>query len=136
MVRRSYPASFPTQPGININAVNAARVNMHVQQARPQLVRPQQQIQEKPYNGKYAIKDTISFPSNSGCRVDHQALHNQRAFLQNASTFPTPQYIRPGSYQAPTHMRHPISTPLPTMAEVQRRQSIPQNSSLEDYRRV
>ncbi|MCJ1395849.1 hypothetical protein MMC18_008735 [Xylographa bjoerkii] len=137
VVRRSYPASFPTQPGININAVNAARVNMHVQQqARPQQVRPPQPIQEKPYNGKYAIKDPISFPTNSGCRVDHQALHNQRAFLQTASTYPTPQYIQPGSYQAPpANMRHSVSAPLPTMAEVQRRQSIPQNRSIDDYRR-
>lgn len=140
VVRRSYPASFPTGPGININAVNAARVNMHVQQqVRPPQIRPPQQIQEKPYNGKYAIKDPITCASNNGCRVDPQALHNQRAFLQSASAFPVPgpQYIRPGSYHAPSvQMRSSVSTPLPTMAEVQRRQSIPHNSSLEDYRRV
>ena len=118
------------------------------QQARPlqlqiQPVRPPQKPQNRPYTGKYAIKDPVSYSTGTGCNVDHEALRNQRAFLQTASAYPNthpnppslPQYIRPGSYQAPpVHVRGP-APPLPTMAEVQRRQSNPQNS-LEDYRRV
>ena len=137
-VRKSYPASYPTISGPNVNALNAARANMLIhQQARPQQqqVRPPQKTQDRPYTGKYAIKDPLPFTPNNGFHVDHQALRNQRAFLQSASAYPTPQFIRPESYQAPPAQMRAIAPPLPTMADVQRRQSNPQNT-VEDYRRV
>ena len=87
VVRRSYPASYPTSSGININAVNAARVNYIQQQVRPQPARPPPpSMQEKPYNGKYAIKDSVSYSSSSGCRTDQQPQHNPRMSIAEALT--------------------------------------------------
>ena len=131
--RRSYPiTTYPV--GINMNAVNAARANQHAQivnpaiQGRPPLgalqtgpVRIKQE--EKPYNGKYAIKD--HWPLNGG-HVDSQAFRNQQAFLNNAAV-QTPSLQNTHTARHPTeahHQGHSIEKKrIPTLAEVRRRTS-------------
>jgi hypothetical protein len=141
-LRRSYPASYPT--GVNQNAHNAARVTYAQQQAAlPQQIRPQPKPNERPYTGKYAIKEPLPSYMTFGNHnhnqnhvgVDHQALRNQQAFLQKSSTYPPNLYIRPGSYQAPPAPMRPIAPMLPVIGDPLRRLSNPQINA-EDYRRV
>jgi len=84
--RKSFPASYP---GVNQNALNAARANG---QLRPSKVQSSSRAalpvtKERPYTGKYAITDPAPSYQDSrpGYNVDAQALQAQRAFQQRAS---------------------------------------------------
>ena len=72
--------TFVAAPGtINQHAINAARAN------NPQVPKAPR---ERPYHGKYAIKDPIPAPRYRppyAFNVDHQALQNQKAFQERAS---------------------------------------------------
>lgn len=106
--RGSYPASYPS--GINHqNPLNAPRPSANVQVPQPKVSANQYTkpaaIKERPYNGKYAITDPIAaqYKPRPGVNVDAQALYNQRAF-QNAASSQLPQqyqsHLSPG-YRAP-----------------------------------
>lgn len=138
--RRSFPASYPT--GVNIHALNAARANAQYQQPkvqpRPQiqpliqpLIHPQFKPQlpdDRPYNGKYAIKETLPrHRASFGYSVDPQALNNQRAFTQNASAQSGQRYQ---GYGAPPAQMSPPAPMAPMMGLSQQR---PQSASSSQY---
>ena len=135
--RRSYPASYPT--GVNMHAANAARINAPIQQARLQLPQPPLKTQERPYNGKYAIKEPIphEYKPRMGLHVDPQALRNQRVFQQTASVHPSLEYAAntPG-YRVSSAQISPVAPMAPMMSAVQRRPSNPTNQGAGDNRRV
>ena len=140
---RSYPASYPTVNGVSTNASNLVRTTMHPHiQARPPLpmLQPQQQqkVQDRPYNGKYAIKEPIQQrvnPEFINMRIDQQPMLTQRQFLQSASAQPSVPY-QSHMFQTPAAPMRSIAPALPTMEEVQRRQSSPQLNNMGNFRRV
>lgn len=133
--RRSFPASYPT--GVNIHALNAARANAQYQQPRvqpkPQIqpLQPQlkpQPLEDRPYNGKYAIKEPLPRPSRGfGYNVDSQALNNQRAFTQNATVQSNQRYH---GYGAPPAQMSPPAPIAPMMESSQQRS---QSTSYSQY---
>ena len=106
--RVSYPASYPSGTNHH-NALNAPRpsANVNVPQPKAQTAQYTKPVatKERPYHGKYAITDPISaqYKPRPGVNVDAQALYNQRAF-QNAASSQLPQpyhsHHSPG-YRAP-----------------------------------
>ena len=103
--RRSFPASYPT--GVNMHAVNAARPpRSYIQPANLQPTKPPinraPSMQDRTYHGKYAITDPVphNYKAKAGGHVDPQALHNQRAFQQNASRQSPVQPYTNQSYQS------------------------------------
>ncbi|CAD6580385.1 MAG: hypothetical protein ASARMPRED_000204 [Alectoria sarmentosa] len=116
--RLSYPASYPS--AINHqNAPNAPRpsANVHVPHSKTpttQYTKPAA-TKERPYHGKYAITDPIAaqYKPRPGVNVDAQALYNQRAF-QNAASSQLPQQYhthQSPSYRAP---QAPMGAAAPT----------------------
>lgn len=95
-LRKSMPASYPT--GFNQHAINAARANA-VQPSKTSItaLSKSNQNKERPYHGKYAIKDpvTTQFASRAGMNVDTQSLLNQRAFQQRHAAQISSQYSHP-----------------------------------------
>ena len=98
---------------------------------------------KRPYNGKYAIHD--DWKTAKGVHVDAQALRNQKAFLQSASTV-LPSHPHPGAnngfYQQglqtplpPSSTMGSASNGLPSMADVRRRSSHTLQG-IEDLRHV
>lgn len=103
--RLSYPASYPS--GINHqNALNPSRpsANVHVPQPKAPTTQYMKSAatKERPYHGKYAITDPIAaqYQPRPGVNVDAQALYNQRAF-QNAASSQLPQQYH--SHQSPSY---------------------------------
>lgn len=131
--RVSYPASYPS--GINHqNALNAPRpgANVHVPQSKAPTAqyRKPAAAKERPYHGKYAITDSIAaqYKPRPGVNVDAQALYNQRAF-QNAASSQLPQQYH--SHQSPGY-RPPqasMGTAAPTAPMLSGQQQAP-----HDYR--
>ena len=106
--RVSYPASYPSAVN-HQNGPNAARPGANVR--GPQAKIPTTQYtkpaatKERPYHGKYAITDPVAaqYKARPGVNVDVQALYNQRAFQDAAST-QLPQHYhdqQSSSYRAP-----------------------------------
>lgn len=101
----SYSASYPS-PINHQNALNPSRLNAnaHVPQSQTpasQHTKPAV-TKERPYHGKYAITDPIAaqYKPRPGVNVDAQALYNQRAF-QNAASSQLPQQYH--SHQSPSY---------------------------------
>ena len=137
---RSYPASYPTVNGVGINASHTGRTTMHAHiQARPPLpmLQPQQpqNVQDRPYNGKYAIKDPVPPRVNPDFIHMHIDQQPQRQFLQPASSQPPVPY-QSHMFQTPAAPVRSIAPALPTMEEVQRRQSGSQLNNMGNFRRV
>ncbi|MCJ1356108.1 MAG: hypothetical protein MMC33_006102 [Icmadophila ericetorum] len=132
--RMSYPASFPT--GNYTQKANSVNRPIPVQQYQPppNCAPMASKPQERPYNGKYAIKDT--YPPRVGYHVDAQALHNQRTFLKTA-TIP-PAYPYPPFQRAPIPFTQQNSTgsqaPMPYVA--QRAPTTPSNQGVGGYKSV
>ncbi|MCJ1307357.1 Lysine-specific demethylase 4B [Agyrium rufum] len=86
-----------------IAAVSAASV-APLQISRPPLT--QTKSSERPYTGKYAIKDPVpnDYKQKHGIQVDAQALQNQRLFQQSASwSQPLPYQQNPFLMQSNPH---------------------------------
>ena len=134
--RRSYAASYPT--GVNVHALNAARTNFPAQPPRPQIARVPSKGQERPYNGKYAIKDPIpyEYKQKNGCDLDSQVPRKQHNFQHLASMQPAPQYANPQKHRAPSAQSSPIAPMVPMMSAARRQPSIPTNQGVEDCKRV
>ena len=100
--RRSYPASYPT-PGINQNAINAARANSAV--AKAKVTAPK----ERPYSGKYAITDPVPTyqyrPTNKfnpdGFQPRSQIDYDPYRYFQ----YPQPNAYPPPSFQLSSYGR-------------------------------
>lgn len=121
--RVSYPASYPS--GINhSNALNPTRsnANVHVPQSKApttQYTKPASS-KERPYHGKYAITDPIGpqYKPRPGVNVDTQALYNQRAF-QNAASSQLPQQYQShhsSGYRAPQASMGAVAPTAPMMS--------------------
>lgn len=118
--RRSLPAAYPA--GANIHALNAAGAGAQYRQQVQPRPQPQTQVRyqtpkERPYHGKYAITDPIPPYKRPGYNVDTQALYNQRAFTQKATTQNTPSSLNTqGSYRAPQAQMSPTAPTAPMTA--------------------
>ena len=134
--RRSYPASYPT--GVNVHALNAARTNFSIQPPRPQITRVPSKGQERPYNGKYAIKDPLpyEYKPKSSNSVDSQALKKERKVQQMTSMQPMTPYANTQNYRAPPTQSSQTAPMVPIMSAVSRQPSVPTNPNVEEYRRV
>ena len=103
--RISYPASYPSGVSHQI-ALNHPRsnVNVHGSQLKASVTPYTKPAapKERPYHGKYAIMDAIAAPykPKPGVNVDAQALYNQRAF-QNTASSQLPQQCH--SQQSPSY---------------------------------
>lgn len=113
------------------------RVNASIARAVQQVDLMKISTPERPYTGKYAIKD--SWPHPQIGRIDSQAFKNQQAFLKSASAQSLAQYpggaSSPQSFQAPPAAMGSGPPALPTMDDIHRRSSNAQNS-VEEYKRV
>lgn len=131
--RVSYPASYPA--GINHqNALNTPRPGASAHAAQAKALTTQQAKssapKERPYHGKYAITDSIAaqYKPRPGVNVDAQALYNQRAF-QNAASSQFPQHYhghQSPSYRAP---QASMGAAAPTAPMMSRQPQAPQDYS-------
>ena len=134
--RQSYPASYPTGP--NLHALNASRAIPNLQNVSRHGL-PQQvssKAQGRPYNGKYAIKNES---------VASKLSDIPKALPSPQAAFPLPIHrlspAHPGSklpqqlFPAPSTNMMPRSSALPSMADIHRRSSNPQQN-LNDYEQV
>ena len=100
--RVSYPASYPS--GITQSPLDVPRPNANTQVPQPKVSASQHTrpaaTKERPYHGKYAITDPIAvqYKARPRANVDEQALYNQHAF-QNAASSQLPQQYH--SHQSP-----------------------------------
>lgn len=134
--RVSYPASYPSSIS-HPNALNTPRPGASVQAAQPKALTTQQAKstapKERPYHGKYAITDSIAaqYKPRPGVNVDAQALYNQRAF-QNAASSQFPQHYHghqsPG-YRAPQASMGAAAPTAPTAPMMSRQPQAPQDYS-------
>jgi hypothetical protein len=131
-VRRSMPASYPSNSNVGINPGNLGRMASQPQTQARQLVRPPPKAQDRPYNGKYAIKEPIPNKfAPQGCKIDTQSFQNQSGFVYSASL----QSRQNQGFQAPQAPMRSFDSSLPTMADVQRRASNTQSANM-NYRLV
>ena len=115
--RRPVPPP-PYPAGVNIHAINAARANIHFQEAK--VPAKPSNTKKRPYHGKYAITEPIPPVHNNpkvGCNIDAQALQNQRAF-QQSSVHSLPRFTNYSTYRPPTGgQKNPVA-PTASMAPV------------------
>ena len=131
--RVSYPASYPASIN-HSNALNTTRpgASVHTSQSKALTTQSAKSTapKERPYHGKYAITDSIAaqYKPRPGVHVDTQALYNQRAF-QNAASSQFPQHYHghqsPG-YRAPQTF---MGAAAPTAPMLSRQPQAPQNYS-------
>ena len=127
--RRSLCATYP-----NIHLNNTRPVIPPVQRIQPPVL--QARAPERPYNGKYAIKDHVKdhYVPKVGVNIDSRALQNQRAFQQTASAY-SPTYARQQTPQYPnySHSNSPNRTasvaPMAPMAPMGPNQRRPSSST-------
>ena len=128
---------LPTPAPVQRRSLCATYPNVHLNPPRP-VIPPVQRIQppiapERPYNGKYAIKDHVKdyYKPKVGVNIDSRALQNQRAFQQTASAY-SPTYARQQTPQYPNYSQSNVPNrtapvapmaPMAPMGSNQRRSS-------------
>lgn len=134
---RSYPVPYPRS--FNTYNANASCAKAYIQPAKAPAKKPFRApiAKEKPYHGKYAIKDPVPYiyKPKISCNVDSEALQSQRSFQQSALHSPQQSFSSP-KYRAPSTQMSPVAPQAPMMSTTMQYSPTPPFNSPEDVKQV